>query len=130
MNSTSKSYPRWLIILILLFIFAGFVVLGVIINHKYHSNESLSKYMLLIPPAILSLGFSVFYKRYEVQAEWLFSFATASAAISLCVDSLPGVQNDLFPIFLQSGLGYALLVIIAALSFAKIISAFVSRFIN
>lgn len=130
MNSTSKSYPRWLIILILFFIFAGFVVLGVIINHKYHSNESLSKYILLIPPAILSLGFSVFYKRYEVQAEWLFSFATASAAISLCVDSLLGVQNDLFPIFLQSGLGYALLVIIAALSFAKIISAFVSRFIN
>lgn len=48
MNSTSKSYPRWLIILILLFIFAGFVVLGVIINHKYHSNESGNGANLLI----------------------------------------------------------------------------------
>ena len=57
MNSTSKSYPRWLIILILLFIFAGFVVLGVIINHKYHSNESLSKYILMPLLLMLEIGF-------------------------------------------------------------------------
>ncbi|HEE0120263.1 TPA: hypothetical protein R6W50_002999 [Citrobacter gillenii] len=130
MNRTNDTFPRWLIILILIFIVVSFISLGAIVYYKSYFYQDLSKYLLLIPPAILSVGFSVFYKRFKVQAEWLFSFASAVAAICLCVDSLSGTQNDLFPLFFQSGLGYILLVIISALSFAKIISALVGRFLN
>ncbi|MEI7236349.1 hypothetical protein WCU73_02125 [Pectobacterium brasiliense] len=130
MSSTTNSHPKWLIKLIILIIIATFISLIFIIYYKEYFHQDLSKYLLLIPPSVLSLGFSVFYKRFQTQAEFIFSLAASVAAMSLCIDSLPNTQNNLFPIFFQTGFGYIILVIIAALSLARIISPMIDKFIN
>ena len=59
----------------------------------------------------------------EKTAEFIFSIASALGALTLCVDTLANTQNDLFPYFFQSFIGYLILVVIASISLAKIISA-------
>lgn len=118
-NSLPQSYIKFSLGLIIF----GFLALLVIIVIKEFNNEFLSKYWLLLPPILLAFGFSIFYERMEKIAEFIFSIASALGALTLCVDTLANTQNDLFPYFFQSAIGYLILVVIASISLAKILSA-------
>lgn len=118
-NSLPQSYTK----ISLGIIIFGFLALLAIILIKEYNNEFLSKYWLLLPPILLAFGFAIFYKRMEKTAEFIFSIASALGALTLCVDTLANTQNDLFPYFFQSFIGYLILVVIASISLAKIISA-------
>ncbi|HBW3115276.1 hypothetical protein [Klebsiella michiganensis] len=118
-NSLPQSYTK----ISLGIIIFGFLALLAIILIKEYNNEFLSKYWLLLPPILLAFGFAIFYKRMEKTAEFIFSIASALGALTLCVDTLANTQNDLFPYFFQSFVGYLILVVIASISLAKIISA-------
>ena len=118
-NSLPQSYTK----ISLGIIIFGFLALLAIILIKEYNNEFLSKYWLLLPPILLAFGFDIFYKRMEKTAEFIFSIASALGALTLCVDTLANTQNDLFPYFFQSFIGYLILVVIASISLAKIISA-------
>lgn len=118
-NSLPQSYTK----ISLGIIVFGFLALLAIILIKEYNNEFLSKYWLLLPPILLAFGFAIFYKRMEKIAEFIFSIASALGALTLCVDTLANTQNDLFPYFFQSFIGYLILVVIASISLAKIISA-------
>ncbi|HDC4470537.1 TPA: hypothetical protein O8U04_004328, partial [Enterobacter kobei] len=117
-NSLPQSYTK----ISLGIIIFGFLALLAIILIKEYNNEFLSKYWLLLPPILLAFGFAIFYKRMEKTAEFIFSIASALGALTLCVDTLANTQNDLFPYFFQSFVGYLILVVIASISLAKIIS--------
>ncbi|WP_227160355.1 hypothetical protein [Enterobacter cloacae] len=118
-NSLPQSYTK----ISLGIIIFGFLAILAIILIKEYNNEFLSKYWLLLPPILLAFGFAIFYKRMEKTAEFIFSIASALGALTLCVDTLANTQNDLFPYFFQSFIGYLILVVIASISLAKIISA-------
>lgn len=118
-NSIPKSYKIFSLTIMAL----GLISLIVIIIIKEHNNEIISKNWLLAPPILLSFGFTVFYKKMKKIAEFIFSIAAALGALTLCIDTLANTQNDLFPYFFQSFIGYIILVVIASLSMAKIFSA-------
>lgn len=94
---------------------------------KELNNEILSKYWLLVPPILIAFGFSIFYEKLKKIAEFIFSIASALGALTLCIDTLANTQNDLFPYFFQSVIGYLIIVVIASLSLAKIISAIILK---
>lgn len=105
----------------------GFIAVIVVVIVKELNNEILSKYWLLVPPILIAFGFSIFYDKLKKIAEFIFSIASALGALTLCIDTLANTQNDLFPYFFQSVIGYLIIVVIASLSLAKIISAIILK---
>ncbi|KFX00733.1 hypothetical protein [Pectobacterium carotovorum] len=105
----------------------GFIAVIVVVIVKELNNEILSKYWLLVPPILISFGFSIFYEKLKKIAEFIFSIASALGALTLCIDTLANTQNNLFPYFFQSVIGYLIIVVIASLSLAKIISAIILK---
>ncbi|GAA0518262.1 hypothetical protein GCM10009414_29880 [Tatumella terrea] len=87
-------------------------------------------YVLLAPPVIIGIGLAPFYKRIEGLAEFIFSLAASLSALTLCLDALPKFDNKLFPTFFQSEWGYGLLIALASISLAKVMSIIADYFVE
>ncbi|HCD9028046.1 TPA: hypothetical protein NEF91_005511 [Klebsiella oxytoca] len=93
----------------------------IIVIVKDSKNLPIPKELLLLPPIIASLGIIRFYKSQEKLIEILFGISGSLAALSMCIDSISFLPNDLFAYFMQNKVGYLSLSIIAALLVAKTI---------
>ncbi|WP_141110895.1 hypothetical protein [Citrobacter europaeus] len=108
-------------ILCLVIIILTMATLIIIVIVKDSKNLPIPKELLLLPPIIASLGIIRFYKSQEKLIEILFGISGSLAALSMCIDSISFLPNDLFAYFMQNKVGYLSLSIIAALLVAKTI---------
>ncbi|HGT5340540.1 TPA: hypothetical protein ACM36W_004484 [Escherichia coli] len=112
---TKKSIDIFCLVIIILTM-AALIIIVIVKDSK---NLPIPKELLLLPPIIASLGIIRFYKSQEKLIEILFGISGSLAALSMCIDSISFLPNDLFAYFMQNKVGYLSLSIIAALLVAK-----------
>lgn len=115
-NSSNKKEFDILCLLIIIF---SLIALCSIVIEKDTNNLPIPKELLLTVPIIASIGIIRFYRRFEKIIEILFGISGILTALSLCLDSIPQLANDLFANFMQNKIGYLSLNLIAALLIAK-----------
>jgi len=78
-------------------------------------------YLLVFPPILSALILTIWYRKFEKEAEYIFSISACLSALSLCMDALPNYNNKLFLTLFQNAYGYTLIYTLATISLAKVL---------